>query len=127
MAFIKELERKIDGFFQENRDILSPLQIDEKGLKDFSEDEILRNLRESVKEKTAVNKETACVLSIIEEDLPKLAPGGKILYKNEYIEKAIIILSRFHRDKTVYSLCINYLGFALPVKVMKKYSLLLCP
>ncbi|MDQ7824044.1 MAG: Npt1/Npt2 family nucleotide transporter [Candidatus Eremiobacteraeota bacterium] len=91
----------------------------------FNEETAMKKLLQILIEKAPEKSLTLDPLSLIDKELILIAPAGTKVYHNEYIEKAILLLSRFHRDSSVYSLCTQYLLMVLPYGARKKYTLLL--
>ena len=124
-AFINGLEEKIDRIFQENAAQLPPCEQDGEICKTFNENELLLAMTQRITEGTASGGGNVNAIEAVQDLLPSLAAAGSCVYKNISINKALLILSKLHRDPVNYSLCVTYLTIALPSKPRKYYAVLL--
>ncbi|MEQ8223470.1 MAG: hypothetical protein ABRQ37_14260 [Candidatus Eremiobacterota bacterium] len=124
-AFIEELDYKIKGLFEKHKDLFKDFRVDEIIYKDFNEKKMLDKLLNMIKDKIYEQGREIDPFDIIEEELIQLAPVGTVVYSNRRMEEAILILSRFHNDPSIYSLCTLYINLTLPGGMKKTYSLLL--
>lgn len=143
IAFVDELERKICLAWDER---LNDRFMDVKNVPDndlpleseseaslsenkqnsqFDEKAVIQSLILKVKEALPPGSRFVNAIEIIAENLPDLAKAGRLVYKREGIEKAILILSRFYKDSLMYSLTMQYLTLALPYRIRRTYLLIL--
>lgn len=122
-AFIRSLEGKIDRIFEENASALPAQGPPPQAA--AAESDILREMMLIVADREPSEDGRINAMEAIKEELPRLAAAWNSVYKNIHLEKALLILSRMHREAGIYSLCVNYINIALPQRVRRQYALLL--